>query len=98
LTEKENDLPFNQLKAPDIIPEKVKVPRNKNSQDFLENALNNIVNQNEFPPPSMANAASRLGYDPRLLSRRFSEQCKTLSERYLAFQKKKAQERQACTI
>lgn len=92
-TEKAHNLPFNELKDPDIVPEKVRVPRNRNIQDCLENALNNIVNQNEFPPPSVANAASRLGYDPRFLSRRFSVQCKTLSERYLAYQKEKANER-----
>jgi AraC-like DNA-binding protein len=93
LTEKAHNLPLNQFRAPDIVPKKVKFPRNKESQDFLEKALNNIINQNQLPPPSIANVASRLGYDRRLLSRRFPEHCKTLSERYLAYQKSKGQER-----
>jgi hypothetical protein len=88
-----HNLPLNQFRAPDIVPKKVKFPRNKESQDFLETALNNIINQNQLPPPSVANVASHLGYDRRLLSRRFPEHCKTLSERYLAYQKAKGQER-----
>jgi hypothetical protein len=55
--------------------------------------LNTIVNKDEFPPPSVKNVASRLEYDRRLLSRRFPVQCKILSERYLAYQKKKGQKR-----
>jgi TniQ len=59
--------------------------------EYVQNALESILQNPETPPPSMCKVAEQLGYALGTLQRRFPDHCKTISARYLHFQSQKRQ-------
>ncbi|XGV96568.1 MAG: TniQ family protein [Leptolyngbya sp. BL-A-14] len=53
----------------------------------LEQELKALLLKNEYPPPSMEEAARQLGYDCRTIFRHFSDLCNAISDRYLSYRR-----------
>lgn len=53
----------------------------------LEQKLNVLLLNSDYPPPSMEEAARQLGYDCRTIFRHFPELCNSISARYLSYRK-----------
>jgi transcriptional regulator with XRE-family HTH domain len=52
----------------------------------LRDALEQVLQSEEYPPPSMREVAQRLNYDQSHLRKHFPDLCKAISARYLAYQ------------
>lgn len=59
----------------------------------LREALEQILQSNECPYPSMREVARRLNYDQSHLRRHFPDLCRAISARYLAYQQEQRQRR-----
>ncbi len=53
----------------------------------LQHALEAVLQDQEYPPPSMRETAQRLKYDPSHLYKHFPELCHAIADRYQAYQK-----------
>ena len=60
-------------------------PKNFNPQK-IENALQQILNSQHIPPPTMKEVAKRLGFDRRIISEHCPELCKAISAKYRSYQ------------
>ena len=60
-------------------------PKNFNPQK-IENALQQILNSQHIPPPTMKEVAKRLGFDRRIISEHCPELCKAISAKYRRYQ------------
>jgi AcrR family transcriptional regulator len=60
--------------------------------------LEAIMVNDENPPPSMREVARRLGYSVQVFNRHFPEMCRAISERYMAYRRRRRDEtkRQIC--
>jgi hypothetical protein len=52
----------------------------------MRKVLVTILARNEKPPPSMAQVASRLGYDQGFLAKKLPRECQRISERFSKYQ------------
>jgi len=59
----------------------------------LRDALEQILQSEEYPPPSMREVGRRLNYDQSHLRRHFPALCHAISTRYLAYQQEQRQRR-----
>jgi len=59
----------------------------------LRDALEQILRNEEYPPPSMREVAQRLNYDQSHLRKHFPNLCCTISSRYLAYRCEQRQRR-----
>jgi DNA-binding phage protein len=66
--------------------------KRRTDAEHVQELLEAIMADDEDPPPSMQEVARRLGYSVQLLNRHFPEICRAISERYVAYQKRKRDE------
>jgi AraC-like DNA-binding protein len=59
----------------------------------LRDALEQVLQSEEYPPPSMREVAQRLNYDQSHLRRHLPDLCRAISARYLAYQREQRQRR-----
>ena len=59
----------------------------------VQAALEEVLQRQDDPPPSMREVADNLGYDHSHLLKRLPDLCRAISARYLAYQAQKRQER-----
>ena len=59
----------------------------------LRNALEQVLQSEEYPPPSMREVARRLNYDQSHLRKHFPDLCHAISTRYRAYQQEQRQRR-----
>ena len=60
--------------------------RRKFDHDKLKKALEEVLQSQEDPPPSVSEIARRLDYDTARLWKKFPEECREISARYQEFQ------------
>lgn len=75
------------------ISEKPKRRFRKFEAEKLQSALEAVLRDEENPPPSMREAAQRLGYDSSHLYRHFPDLCRAIAARYRAYQKELRRQR-----
>ncbi len=68
-------------------------PHRRFDTEELREALEQILQGNEFPYPSMREVARRLNYDQSHLRRHFPDLCRAISARYIAYQREQRQRR-----
>jgi transcriptional regulator with XRE-family HTH domain len=59
----------------------------------LRDALEQVLQSEEYPPPSMREVAQRLNYDQSHLRKHFPDLCEVISARYLAYQQRRRLDR-----
>lgn len=59
----------------------------------LRYELEQVLRSEEYPPPPMREVARRLSYDQSHLRKHFTDLCKAISARYLAYQQERRQRR-----
>lgn len=73
--------------------EKPKKVFRKFDVERLQCALEGVLRNPQYPPPSMRDVAKDLEYDPAHLSKRFPELCRAISQRYLTYRTEQGQQR-----
>ena len=65
--------------------------KTKIDAEFLKKYLHNILIDDRASTPSVTEIADRLGYDKRVLTRKFPELCQKISQRYIANKQRNSQ-------
>jgi len=71
--------------APDLardLAEKYALHKRAQHLEKMQNVLENVLQKNEYPPPSMREVAKREGYSVQLLARTFPKLTRAISNRY----------------
>jgi hypothetical protein len=85
LVNQENDY-LNKFNKKSHLPKRdVKTRRPFNIQK-TQQALESLLNSQQYPPPSMMEVAKLLEYDPRFLRKHFSDLCRAISAKYINYQ------------
>jgi transcriptional regulator with XRE-family HTH domain len=92
-----NAIETAQLKKDISVEKLARESLNKHARWFdsekLRNALEQVLQSKEEPPPSMREVARRLSYDQSHLRKHFPDLCRAISARYLAYQQEQRLDR-----